>query len=51
MVLMAALLVGINTQLFAERYECATALGGSATMLRAAVSIVAILLILSMLSV
>lgn len=51
MVLMAALPVGINTYLFAERYECATALGGSAIVLSTAVSIVTISLILPMLSV
>jgi hypothetical protein len=51
MVLMAALPVGINTYLFAERYQSGVALGGSGVVLSTAVSIVTISFILSMLAV
>jgi len=43
--------VGINTYLFAERYQSGVALGGSGVVLSTAVSIVTISFILSMLAV
>ncbi|MDP7562908.1 MAG: AEC family transporter [Arenicellales bacterium] len=47
MVLMAALPVGINTYLFAERYDSAVAVGGTATVLSTAVSVLTISLVLA----
>ncbi|HCK76135.1 MAG TPA: AEC family transporter [Gammaproteobacteria bacterium] len=47
MVLMAALPVGINTYLFAERYECGQALAGTAVVLSTAVSVVTLSIVLS----
>ena len=50
MVVMAALPVGINTYLFAERYECGQALAGTAVVLSTAVSVVTLSIILSVLA-
>jgi len=49
MVVMAALPVGINTYLFAERYECGQALAGTAVVLSTAVSVVTLSIVLSVL--
>ena len=50
MVVMAALPVGINTYLFAERYECGQALAGTAVVLSTAVSVVTLSIVLSVLA-
>ena len=50
MVVMAALPVGINTYLFAERYECGQALAGTAVVLSTVVSVVTLSVALSMLA-
>ncbi|MDP6790569.1 MAG: AEC family transporter [Arenicellales bacterium] len=50
MVVMAALPAGINTYLFAERYECGQALAGTAVVLSTAVSVVTLSIILSLLA-
>ena len=50
MVVMAALPVGINTYLFAERYECGQALAGTAVVLSTAVSVVTLSIVLSILA-
>ena len=49
MVVMAALPVGINTYLFAERYDCGQALAGTAVVLSTAVSVVTLSIVLSVL--
>jgi len=50
MVVMAALPVGINTYLFAERYQCGQALAGTAVVLSTGVSVVTLSVILSVLT-
>ena len=50
MVVMAALPVGINTYLFAERYQCGQALAGTAVVLSTGVSVVTLSVILSVLA-
>ena len=50
LVLMAALPVGINTYLFAERYECGQALAGTAVVLSTAVSVGTLSIVLSVLA-
>ena len=50
MVVMAALPVGINTYLFAERYECGQALAGTAVVVSTAVSVITLSVVLSILA-
>jgi len=51
MVVMAALPVGINSYLFAERYQCAQPLAGSAAVISTGVSLVTLSVVLALVKV